>query len=190
MAYAKVTRADYEDYGEEFVDFAKRAAQDATAGEIGQLRQQVAGLQSALASTTRRNVLSEMRRRVPRFDEINNDPEFIRALQAIEPLSGMKYQALLTEAWHNGDVDRAARFFTDWEADNNRSQANRNLPVQRGQDGYLYRSSTPAQGKTISKAFIDRFYLDSAHGKYKNREQERAQIERDIIEAGRTGRIV
>jgi hypothetical protein len=187
MSYRKTTAQDYEDWGDDGVSSMTRIAQDANAGEIGQLRQQVAGLQSALASTTRRNVLSEMRRRVPRFDEINNDNEFIRALQAIEPLSGMKYQALLTEAWHNGDVDRAARFFTDWEADQKRQPYRGE--THRGQiDGLRYPGPGP-QGRIITRAEIQKHHDDIVRGRYEGRDNARKAMDQAICDASREGRI-
>jgi hypothetical protein len=184
-----INQTDLDEYGSEFIDLVGRRAREIAEAETAPLRQELSNVRNTLAATTRRNVLSEIRRRVPRFDEINNDPAFVRALADIEPLSGVSYQALLTQAFQSGDADRVVRFFTDWENGQNRTTAERQLPIQRMPDGFAYRSNVPAQGRIIAKRDVSKFYDDVARGRYKDRDAERNQIENEIITAGRENRI-
>jgi len=123
---------------------------------------------------------------VPKWRQIDQDQDFLRWLSETDALSGMQRQQMLNDAEATGDAQRVATIIQSWQA------------VTRPPKADLRRKITPdnAAGKrprgkpTYTQAFADQFYRDMRQGKYRDKEAEAQQIERDLFAAEREGRLV
>jgi hypothetical protein len=165
-----ITQQDVENYGPELVDFSRRAALEALGPEVRQLQQQNANLQAHLRQQTRHNLEQDLDRSVPGWRQTWADPQWRQWLD----YSGRSRRELINHAAETGDAARVARFFQQ-------------PPASQG--GRSYRARQPATGaKPIySREDIRRLYEQRRHGAISDARW--AQIETDIIAAGREGRV-
>ena len=138
------------------------------------------------------------------FDGVNEDPRFVAWLQLTDPMSGATRQELLDRAWssqNGGSVAAIMKGFIAEVAPRTKDPAPA-VPARQPQmsldrlaaPGNVPRATVPApqpEGKPIfSRKDVQAFYRARTAGFYKGREAEAEQYDRDIILAGREGRIV
>jgi len=210
-----VTDTDVEEYGDS-IDVMRKVSKE----ELGPVMSKMSQIERTLAelsNSLNTNVLptvqnvakqqtqtaterfwSELNRRVPDWQQINNSPDFQSWLLELDPLTGRTRQSFLEDAQKALNADRVIAFFdsfapqTGTEANTN-GQPNRSASELEKQvsPGRSRSAGKPADSnpKTYSTDEIKAFYNDVRMGKFKGREKERDRIERDIFAAQREGRI-
>jgi len=174
---------------------------NALKAQIAQLSQHTASqtqqLSSAVGQTQEELFWNRLNALVPNWQEINATDGFKAWLVEVDPLSGVSRQAYLDEAQSRLDVDKVAQFFTTWSSLNGEVSArpttkSSELEMQVSPKKGRSSTSTPSGGskQTWSQADIAKFYDDIRKGRFKGRDDERSQIERDIFAAQQEGRIV
>ena len=211
-----VTDKDEQEFGADTIDLIRRAAREEFAGQLTAERDRVAKLEAALrtlqtdvipkvekvASTQQVTVEQafwrDLSTAVPDWQVINDDPSFHQWLLEVDPLTGASRQSYLEAAHSRFDVGRVAQFFSIWKASAEpapvavapkkppvAAELEKQIAPGRGRGG-----DPPAQEKkTYSRVEIAKFYDDVRSGKYSGREQEKAQLERDIFLASQEGRV-
>jgi len=206
-----ITDKDVEEYGDS-IDVMRRAAREEFSSadqRVAQLEAQLRQLQASVvpqvqqisqkqAQSVEQEFWANLSRKVPNWNEINDDQNFQSWLLDIDPLTGISRQTYLEDAQANLDANRVASFFAAWEQANGRSVAQTNRKAQSSQlekqvapgRGRSSPSTMPNEGQTYTNEDIKSFFDRVRKGYYKGREDERGRIERDIFAAQREGRIV
>lgn len=211
-AKAYLTDKDKEEFGEETLDVMRRAARQEIGsvyeGQIAELTRQIAEMKGTvvpqvqqLTTSNEQNAVArlynDLTARVPDWKQINADNNFLNWLTEPDPMTGRTKQTFLEEAFEQRNVDRVAQFFVQWKAqvaptppiptpapNPATSQLEAMVAPGKGRG-----TATPSEKAPITREFIQGFYLDVAHGKYKTRPDERAKIEADIFAAQREGLV-
>jgi hypothetical protein len=173
---------DYDNYGNELVDFAQRSALQTIAPHLENLQAQNNHLQQQLAREARHRLDAQVAELVPDYKTIDEDPAFHGYLLGVEELSGRVRQDLLNDAIKKGSAERCAAFFEGF-----RNEA----PSGGGGAGASSRRPRPAAAKPIyDRKTIGALYEAHRKGAYIGREAEWKRIEQDIFDSQREGRIV
>jgi hypothetical protein len=172
-----LTQADLDNYGSELLDVTQRAAMQAVDPYLQQLSQQHADLRQRQAREQRRNLDQRVAELVPDYREVDRDPRWHQWLMGVDLMSGRIRQALLNEAINAGNAGRVKKFFDDF----------------RGQQG---QSAGVSSGRRLAatKPFytrdqITQLYDQRRRGAFNGREAEWNQIEKDLFDAQKEGRI-
>ena len=206
----KLTADDEKTYGPEFLDVARRAAQDAMGPEIQELRrsqQQVAEREQRLASQL---VLSELDEKLPNWRTINTSPEFLAWLRLPDVYSGSVRGNLLRQAVAAASASRVLAFFKGYIAE---AQATGQLPAQqttaaapaparqaavpletltapgRIQPAPAHQQGSASDTPWITRKQIAEFYSHAGAQRYVGREKDREHDQQIIFDAQRLGRI-
>ena len=208
-----VTDADVEEYGES-IEVMRRVSKEETLAaqkKLEALEKQIESLQSNViprveqvaasqVKTSEQAFWSELSTTVPDWRDMNDNQDFQNWLLEIDPLTGISRQTYLEDAQRNLDVGRVSNFFNTWKENNGGvSNAQPNRKAQASTE--LERQVSPGKskstgkpqsnsGKTYSTDDIKSFFDEVRKGNYRNKEEERDRIERDIFAAQREGRIV
>ena len=208
-----VTDADVEEYGES-IEVMRRVSKEETLAaqkKLEALEKQIESLQSNViprveqvaasqVKTSEQAFWSELSTTVPDWRDMNDNQDFQNWLLEIDPLTGISRQTYLEDAQRNLDVGRVSNFFNTWKENNGGvSNAQPNRKAQASTE--LERQVSPGKskstgkpqsnsGKTYSTDDIKSFFDEVRKGNYRNKEDERDRIERDIFAAQREGRIV
>lgn len=137
--------------------------------------------------SSQRNFLSRLGRLVPDFASIDTNPKFIDWMQGIEDYSGAARKDLFKRAEANGDVARVAEFFVTFK---NLTKGN-SLESKITPTGTGTGTQSVKQGDdfVVDMKFIDKFYDDVTHGKYKGRASLAREIEEKIDKAILDGKV-
>lgn len=210
-----IRESDTETFGADMVDFAKRAAKEEVAplvAAVMALRDEVAALKgvtpvvNTLVANQRMSAqerfFAEVAAAVPDWQSINNDGKFHDWLLTPDPMTGITRQAYLADAQRLYDAPRAANIFNIWKqvsgvvpaaSEQSRAKPNKAANELERQVAPGRTSAAPVQAREQAKVWstddITKFYADVRTGKYRGREAERAELERDIFLAQREGRI-
>lgn len=210
-----LTDADSTEYGNDMIDFAKRAAKEEIAPVLSavlELRDQISRL-SGVAPVVNNLVANQrvsaeekffgaIAKAVPDWERINFDTKFQEWLLTPDPMTGITRQTYLEDAQKSFDAARAVNIFNIWKQvtgvppvaqQQDRAQPNRaanelERQIAPGRSN-VASAPPPSQERTWSTTDITQFYADVRRGAYKGREAERAELERDIFLAQREGRI-
>lgn len=210
-----VTNEEETEYGKEMLDVvAKRAREefnpelDGLRMELSMLKTRIDGTSQVLRTTQQQTVYQVLDSQVPTWRTINNSPDFLAWLAAIDPFAGRSRQELLTEAFTRQDANRVLRFFQGF------AEATGTPPAQPGSvaatppaTGNPTRptleelaapggarsapqSPLPPEKPTYTSAQVAKFMADKRTGKWKGREADADAIERDIFQAQHEGRFL
>lgn len=188
VSIPKEIRERYEpEYGAEFVDIAQEIAE---AVVRDYMRQKVQPLESQINETRRevsevgravsdREFFTELRDRVPDWDQVDRDEAWLAWLAEYEPLTGKTRQNALDEAYKERDHVRVAALFNAFKG--GRQPASRKpeiesqiAPGKRGGGA----EPTPKPRYTLDD--WTRLQEDARKGLYVGREEEFRKKERDI----------
>ena len=204
-----LTAQDSENFGEDMVDFVKRAAADIVSDreremtkEIAKLKEQNAKLKSEVSTVAEvqtkaagDQMLVELERLVPDWQQLNVDQNFLDWLSAKDQLSGYTRHQLLQMAEQAKDVGQIANVFLAYK---------QTLPVEapRPKKPDVQAHVTPGKSKSSSSgsksedatkvwtgAEIDQFYTSVRAGKYKTKPEDARKVEAQIDLAVQQGRI-
>jgi hypothetical protein len=207
-----ITPEEEKDYGSEFLTVVGKKAKEELSPEVAQLRKEIAGLKSQLngvgdyvAGNARERMEVMMNERLPNWQDVNVNQEFLNWLKLPDPYSGAIRHDLLKVAYERNDAPRVLAFFKGFLAEEAAT-----TPAERGPDipdgasvqekvsleslaapgrAKTAAASAPAEKPYFTRAQISKFYADSASGRYRGKEAEKDRIERQIFEAEREGRI-
>jgi hypothetical protein len=212
----KVTPKEIADFGEDTLDVMGRRAQEVLEpvlaqvfGELQHVKRQLGGVQNTVEYDARVQMYRDLEKEVPNWNDINNHPAFLNWLDQVDPISRQTRRSFLVSA-HNSNVSgQVVDIFKGFLAD----QAARgpvNGGLQPGNGSYsqsnpspqvdLTQFAAPGRAKTgqteippekpiFNAADITQFYRDKVAGRYAGREAEMNQIEAQLYEAGREGRV-
>ena len=208
-----ITDADVEEYGDS-IEVMRRVSKEETSAADQKLRaleKQIEALQSNVlprveqvaanqVKTSEQAFWSELSTAVSDWRDINDNKNFQNWLLGIDPLTGISRQTYLEDAQRNLDVGRVANFFNTWK-ENNGGESNAQPNRRALSSKELKQQVSPGKGKSTGKPSsnstknyspndIKSFFEDVRKGNYRNKEEERDRIERDIFAAQREGRIV
>jgi hypothetical protein len=184
-----------EDHLDELVNDPVRTVQRWTervvSGRVGDLERQVHENSVENARLRVQIVMDRDPEFGSRWRQINNDPEFIKWLNQVDPLAGVPRMQLLTTAYNHGAADRVGNLFRAFLA--SRIPARERTETRLPHEGTGPRPSIRTQDLTRGKVWpakeIHNFYDDCRRGRYDKREAERLQIEAEILAAAKQGRM-
>jgi len=211
----KLTPKEISEYGEELLDVVGRRAQEmyepVVAGlrnELEQVRRQVGGVQNSVVYDARVKMYDDLAKEVPNWSTVNTSPEFADWLAQPDPLTGVVRKNILTHAHNSNQTGRVVAAFKSFLADQaSFGPANGGAAPGNGAGNPaptphvdLAQFAAPGRAKPgqtqvppekpyFSRADVAQFYREKTLGRYAGREAEAAQLEAQIIEAGREGRV-
>lgn len=205
-----LTPEERTEYGDEFLNVVGKRAKEELSTEfmtikqqLDQLSQRVEGSTKVTAAQSRRNLEATLDSQVPDWRDVNVAPEFHQWLSLPDLFSGAIRHSLLKAAYEQNDTPRVVAFFKGFLSQEAAlapatepaldAPASDKIPLETfaapGRAKTAAAAGAPAEKPTFTHAQISTFYADVNRGKYRGREQEKDRIERQIIEAGREGRI-
>jgi hypothetical protein len=182
MSY--LTREDEQNFGPEILDVIQRGSRQAMAPILDRLEERNELLNDRLAQVTQDNLHRQLVAAVPRWAELNADPRWIPWLQQVDGLNGISRQALLDRAVQGGRASSVIALFRDFQKAIAAGQSVQ--PVQPAWTPTSY-PPTPSSGRQISRDQI--LQMASLRRQGKIDDQTWARWERELIAAGREGRI-
>lgn len=187
--------------------------------ELNTVRQQVGGVRSSVAYDASVKMYEVLAQEVPNWEAINQSNEFGRWLDQPDPLTGQIRRNILNWSHKNNLTSSVIAAFKGFLSDQASlgpvnggtapgngagSYSGSNTPQGRTAastpQATLSQFAAPGRAKTgqtqvppekpfFTTADINQFYRDKTSGKYAGREAEADSLERQLIEAGREGRI-
>lgn len=206
-----ITDADRENYGDELIDLARRAARESVTPELDQLRQENQRLTQRVQNTGRRELFATMDGAVPNWRQINVSTQFKTWLRLPNVYTGQLRGNMLKAAVDGADAPKAIALFKDFIAEANATGLQAPAPQLEQQEPQPAPRAAavnletlaapgrarPAPGDTqvpsekpiYTRAQISKFYDDSRKGLYAGREADYRAMEADMQVAQREGRI-
>lgn len=202
----RLTPEEIADYGEDFINVVKKAAADAVAGEIADVKQRLTGVAGHVQATAQQTMHDYLSSRVPNWVQLNENPDFLNWAGHVDPFSGQVRLDMLREAYTRNDAARVAAFFEGFQREaavlapraaepgNGRAPAPKPTLDQFVAPGRARPAArpepTPGAPPMIRRSDISQFYTDVAAGKYRGRDADRESYERAIFAAQAAGRII
>lgn len=206
-----VTPEDVENYGEDLINVAKRAAADAVAPQLTELHQQNQRLENRLAQEQRNSTYTVLDAQVPTWRDVNRNPRFLQWLSLRDVYSGQVRKVMLNDAFKAADAPRVVSFFKGFISDEQvagqqqpapQMQQQAPTPAPRQPAVPLEQlaapgrarpatgdTSVPADKPVFTRQEISQFYRDVVRGAYVGREQQKAVLEAQMIAATKEGRV-
>jgi hypothetical protein len=184
---SKLRPEEIEEYGENFVDFVKRAASEAVPNDMGQMKETVQQLRGETERLSKARFFGDLTRAAPHWERLNEDKGFITWLSGIDPFSGRIRQEIFDEASGSFDAWRTANFFNSYDSEKS-PEPTASDPLASQVEPPTNRVSAPPPGRrTWTTTEIAAFYAGVREGRYTKEQSD--GIERDIFAAQREGRI-
>lgn len=208
-----ITPEEEQDYGSEFLSVVGKKAKEELSPEVAKLRAEIEGLKSQLTGVgsyvqqdVRSRMEATMNERLPNWQEVNTNPEFLSWLNLPDPYSGVNRHSLLKTAYERNDTPRVLAFFQGFLSEeaattpagsgpdfSNGAAVQEKVPLASyaapGRAKTSAATSAPVEKPVFTSAQISKFYADVRQGKYAGREAEKDRLERQIFAAGPEGRI-
>ena len=175
-----ITAQDHQDYGSELIDLARRAAYDALAPDLQQLRAQNQHLRQMAQRAQHGEIERALDRAVPAWRDVFQNPAFSAWLSAPDEYSGAVRSQMMRHAVDVGDVGRVVRFYQGFLAQDRGAPAGQ----QRAQQS---RPAATGAKPIYSREQIKRLYEQRRLGHISDANW--ARQEADIVAAGREGRV-
>lgn len=208
-----LTPQDHEQYGEDFLSVAQRAALQAVAPKLTELAQRNAQLEQRLKRQNVTTMESVLDTQVPNWGEINVNPRFKAWLALRDVYSGQVRQKMMLAAYSAGDASRVAAFFKGFLDEEDATGNSDPLlgmepapltasPLQPAvalqalaAPGHARPATatapTPAsEPQWITRGQVATFFDNVRKGVYRGREQDYLNDQALIFEAQRAGRII
>ncbi len=196
-----LTEEDREILGNEAVDTLKKVTSAAVNNAVSPLKKELEEAKERSAIAEKDKIDAEWQKanlsfrkrlgkQIPDFEEINIDPNFMKYMDKIDPVSGYTKARLFKIAEHSGDVGRVASFFKEFKKSSLNEEHNQILDENITPVASNTSKNTGTDKTPISKEFIDNFYKDCIKGVYNGRESERVKINTKIDNALANGEIV
>ena len=184
-----------ETYGDEMVDdlvaLIQSQAGSATAKtpeELEQLNQRLSSIEEDRQVDAQARFWVDLKRLVPDFKQVNQDPGFLNFLAGFDPQTGEQYQQSLSSAQQSNDAYGVAEVFKLYKERSGKPKQ-REIPDDEVTP-HSTRTSDAPQGsgqKQWTRAEIRQFYRDKTSGRVKGKKAE--ELEADIFAAQAEGRV-
>jgi hypothetical protein len=112
-----LTQQDFEDYGQDFVNFSRRAALEALGPEVRALQQQNHQLRAMAQRAQNADIQRTLDQSIPDWRAIYRNPAFAAWLSAPDDYSGAVRSQLMRNAVDNGDAGRVVQFYKGFLAE-------------------------------------------------------------------------
>lgn len=126
-----LTEKERSEYGEEFIDVVTRILKQTLGTQLTDLGTRIAGLEGRIGSTlqqvkavqqeTREQVIARyensLNTKIPGWEQVNVDPQFLDWLENVDTLTGKKYMDLLADAHERADANRVIHIFRLYKPD-------------------------------------------------------------------------
>lgn len=205
-----LTDEEKEQYGEGLIGVMQRIAgqsRNALAKQVVDLQTKLANLESGQKEVTKTIVndressfFAALDKAVPDWRDINTDSEFHAFLAEEVPYTGNERQFYLKQARDKLDSGKVISIFQDYLASTGAAsegsspklgKASLEVPEDQIVPSTQKGEQVPTEeDKVWTTEEIDEFYRDKRLGKYKGKEAEAREIEKDILLAAKTKRIV
>jgi hypothetical protein len=210
-----VTPEEEANYGSELVEVMGKKAKEtfqpiinSLQDEIRQLKDQLGRVGSRVDAQAENDIYAQLNKEVPEWNALNEDDAFLNWLRENDPFSGIKRFDLLDRAFKLKNAANVIAFFKGYlkeaAATGQLIRTPNNAPpisdpassplAQYAAPGRATPGTavTPPSGDkpVYTQSQIDTLYRDRAHGKWRGRDSEWAQVERDIFLAPIEGRVV
>lgn len=113
-----VTAQEVEDFGQDMIDLISKISADTftrmsgqISSQISEMKKSVAGIGETTARTAADIFDADLTKRVPSWEQINTNPDFLEWVQEVDDFTGMKRIELLNDAYSKMDLNRTAKFF-------------------------------------------------------------------------------
>lgn len=186
------TEAEVEEYGQDFLDMVTRVAEakakdsSSVTSELEELKGRFDNIVEIAVKSDEQKFYTALDKAVPDWEDINDDDDFHAWLAEEMPMTGRERQVFLTEAQRKFDAKTVISFFTAWKG---RSGEVSHYPDTTTTPSQLPGDHGDEEGVIISKASVKQFYTDAAAGRYKGKDELKAQIEAKIFRATQEGRV-
>lgn len=225
-----VTEKEVKEFGADLIDVVRRVAQEVVQPKIRTLEeqfrpvaqtvQQMAPVVQQTAENQGRTAAEVAHERMcngldmafPTWEAVNASPEWLAWLDQLDPYTGQKRGAMLTQAYGSGDVTRVTNFFTGFMKEHAAvaptGQQPTPTPAGQPQPGTptvsLASLAAPGTGvggpvnagapnesgqRVYTSAEVKAFYTDVQKGLYRGREADKLAIERELFTATKQGRV-
>jgi hypothetical protein len=197
-------------YGDDALSVMERKAREVVQPVVDQMQARTIQLERQIQQVRSNDVFSELDRKMPDWETINDSNVWKEWLALPDVYSNMVRQQLLEAAFSAGDAGRILAFFRGFQAEHpehagQETQAPQSAPPQRAPvrkaavsleslaaPGRASSSPPPAltsEAPTISSKDVTQFYRDVTQGRYNGREEAKAAREAQIHAAVRDGRV-
>lgn len=213
LTFKPVTQEDKDNYGEEFLDVAARAAAERFAPEIRRLNEELNALKGTVSNVAdkteadlKRDMFAYLDGEYSDWRTLNRDPRFVAWTRLPDPFSGAIRMDMMRDAFAKGDAPRVLRFFQGFLSDEAATGPAKTTQPELPSGKVPLESlaapgrarapvasetpQTPGEKETITHAQISAFYLAVQKGHYKGNEAEKDRLEKMIFEAQAEGRVV
>lgn len=211
-----VTREEEESFGTEFLNVVGKKAKEELSPLVQSLYARIDDLEGKLGNlgvtvekTARDKLFEHLDKGCPQWRELNNNEDFLRWLALPDRLSGVIRHDLLNAAYERNDSPRVLAFFKGFLSEEaalapqtvepdtatiKREEPQRQPKVPLESLAAPGRAKTaappaPAEKPTFTRAQVAEFYADVTAGRYRGREQDKDNLERQIFLAQKEGRI-
>jgi hypothetical protein len=203
---------EIEDYGSDMITVMKKAAREAVANEVAELRaenlslrSQISGVTTQIDTSAKNSIYGTLDSEVSNWREINQSDDFLVWLNEPDLFSGKMRQDLLTQAFEDSDAARVVRFFKAYlNEDAAVAPVVTNEPVTTEPvTPKVDMKSMVAPGKpkvggapgdqTDTRIFtskeINDFYRSVQLGKFPGTDADKTRMEKAIVKAANEGRV-
>lgn len=210
-AKSLVTEEEVNEYGKDLLDVVGRRARQEIEpeltrrdAEIERLKAQLEGVNGFVQQDKRTKLMADMDSKLPSWRQINTDANFMNWLRLPDPYSGGIRHDMLMAAYAQGNANRVLAFFNGFlaeeaatapagqEPDPTTTKVEKVSLTSLAAPGRAKSAASvtpPAEKPIITRAQIAGFYADVAAGKYRNKEPEKAKLEKLIFDATKDGRV-
>lgn len=208
-----ITDEEETEYGKEFLDVvAKKAREDlspefvAMKKELEKLKKNFNSVTESNTQTAREQLFNTLDQRLPQWQNLNENQDFITWLRLPDTYSGVIRHELLNAAFERNNATQVMAFFNGFLAEEAAvapagTHGAEFSGAQAPQDKLsLEEFAAPGRAKTaaasaptekpfFNRSQISQFYAAVTAGRYRGREAEQQKLEAQIFEAQREGRI-
>ncbi len=149
--------------------------------------ERIASIEATVGKVSDETYRKAMREKLPGWEKINVDPNFLKWLEQPDRYTGIKKIDLLRGAYASKNVDTSVAFFEDYLSTNPTKQ-DKGAEDDISPDTSGGPAPTPKTG-TILRADINKFYKDRARGTWQGTEEQASAYEAKIMKAVREGKV-
>lgn len=186
-----VTQDEIDEYGEGLIDVARRISREELAvkqTEIDALKRQMQTFSEASTNTAKGDFFKTLNALVPTWEQVNEDPAFIKWLGEFDDFAGETRQSLLGKAEASRDAARVGKFFASYLKTSSTWAANSQASLESQVVPSANRSpDTPPSKKIWQRSEISEFYNRMRRNEVSD--ADALAIEADINKASIEGRI-
>jgi hypothetical protein len=176
-----LTAQDREYFGQDLVDFSRRAALEALGPEVRALQQQNQHLRASVQRAQRGEIERALDAQIPNWREIYHTPAFATWLSQPDDYSGEVRSRMMRHAVDNGDVGRVVAFYRGFMAEHGYRTPAAQQRVSQS------RPAATSGSRIYTRPQIADLYKQRRLGHIPD--SKWAAIEADIIKAGAENRV-